>query len=200
MRTIRPLLPLGLAAALVLAGCSTSDPGTTPAAGTAQSSDQASADALLERVDLAGKDARTIVEELDASSAARPLPLTASVREDVLLVGDGQEEVALELPEDQFYVSVAPFREQTHECYYHSLATCQGELAEEEVTVRIVADDGTVVVEETTTTYSNGFVGFWVPRDLEGTIHVEHDGATGSVPFATTEGSPTCITTLQLAA
>lgn len=200
MRTLRPLLPLGLAAALTLAGCSTADPEPAPATSATQGTDQASADALLERVDLAGKDARTIVDELDASTEARPLSMSASVREDVLLLGDGQDEASYPLPEDEFYVSIAPFHEQTHECFYHSLATCQGELADEEVTVRIVADDGTVVVDETTTTYINGFVGFWVPRDMSGTIEVEHDGATGSVPFATTEGSPTCITTLQLEA
>ncbi|MGD8202368.1 CueP family metal-binding protein [Ornithinimicrobium sp. W1679] len=200
MPTFRPLLPLGLAAVLTLAGCSTGDPEPAPTASTTRTGDQASVDAMLAKMDLAGTDARTIVEELDTSVDARPLPLAASVREDALLLGDGQTEVALPLPEDEFYVSLAPFHDQTHECYFHSLATCQGELAQEEVTVRIVTDDGTVLVDETTTTYSNGFVGFWVPRDVAGTIEVEHEGATGSVPFATTEGSPTCITTLQLEA
>ena len=116
-----------------------------------------------------------------------------------MVVGNGAEEVSVPLPDDELYVSIAPFVETTHECYFHSLATCQGELVGEPVEVTITDAGGDVLVQETTTTYSNGFVGFWLPRDVEGTIEISAGDLTGSVPFATSEGSPTCVTTLQLA-
>lgn len=179
----RPIALAGIAAAaLILSGCATS-------AGEAD---------LLAQHGLDGLSGQEVVEQLDASADARPLALSASVRQSEVLVGDGSTEVALGLPEDQQYVSIAPFVDSTHECYYHSLATCQGELAEAEVSVTITDDDGKVLVDEVTETYANGFVGFWLPRDVGGTIEVVYGDYAGSVPFSTTDGSPTCITTLRL--
>ncbi|NCT90326.1 hypothetical protein GXB85_05080 [Cellulomonas sp. APG4] len=183
----RPRVLSRLAAAgaslLLLAACSTSSP----------------EDSLQAELGLDGIDGREIVEQLDASTDDRPFAFMASVREDEVLLGDGTQEVAVALPEDELYVSIAPYVDQTHECYYHSLATCQGELVEQPVSVTITADDGTVLVDEDATTYANGFVGFWLPRDVEGTIEVTYADKTGSVPFSTGEGDPTCITTLQVA-
>lgn len=192
---------LGLALALSLTACAESNPTTgTPAHDSPSAAVTADADALLAELGLAGRSGKEIVEQLEASTQERPLALTASVREDHLLVGDGSQETAVPLPEDKFYVSIAPYVEQTHECYYHSLATCRGELADEEVSVLIKDGDGKVLVDETVTTGTNGFTGFWLPHGIDdGTVEVTHDGHTGSVPLATTPGSPTCVTTLQLA-
>ncbi|MCL3860393.1 CueP family metal-binding protein [Actinotalea sp. K2] len=187
----------GLAAAtIVLAGC-TSDGGTAPAPEPEQSTAAGDADLLVD-LGLDGLSGQEIVERLDTSSQGRPLGFAASVREDEVLIGDGTIEVAVELPGDQLYVSIAPYVGSTHDCYFHSLATCQGEMVEDEVHVRIVSDDGDVLIDETATTYANGFIGFWLPRDVTGTLEVTQDHLGGSVPFATTEGSPTCVTTLQL--
>lgn len=96
-------------------------------------------------------------------------------------------------------MSVPPYVDQTHECFYHSLATCQGELSGEDVRVRTVDDEtGEVLVDEQTTTFDNGFVGFWLPRDIAGTIEVSHDGLTGTAGFTTTDDGATCLTTLRL--
>lgn len=170
------------AAALTLSGCTSAD----------------SDDQVLAGLGLDGRTGQEIVEQLDASPDARPLAFAASVREDEVLISDGKTEVAVDLPADQQYVSIAPYVDQTHECYYHSLATCQGELTEAEVAVTITGADGEVLVDEVTQTYANGFVGFWVPRDVSGTIEVTYGDLTGSVPFTTFEGSATCITTLQV--
>jgi hypothetical protein len=189
-------------AALVLAGCSA---GTEPEAGETTASGATAAatsgvEGRLATYDLDGLAADEIVDELDrVSLAERPDDLMASVRVDELVLSDGQEELAMELPDDRFYVSVAPFVEQTHECFYHSLTTCTGELGGEEVQVTIVDDAGEVLVDEQTTTYDNGFVGFWLPREVAGTIRVSHDGLEGEVPFSTTDDGATCVTTLQLA-
>ncbi len=169
-------------AALLLAACGSSG----------------SEDPVLADLGLDGMSGQELVEYLDQSEESRPLAFGASVREFEVLVSDGQTEVDVPLPEDAHYVSVAPFVESTHDCYYHSLATCQGELVGERVDVTITDDDGAVLVQETATTYANGFVGFWLPRDVTGTIEVKRGDLAGSVPFSTSEGDPTCITTLQL--
>jgi hypothetical protein len=205
-RSAATVSALGLALALSLSACSTGSadtaaPAEDSASASAPAGEGAATEELLAGLGLDGRSGREIVEELERSTQERPLDLTASVREDHVLVGDGTQEVAVPLPDDAYYVSIAPFVEQTHECYYHSLATCRGELAEEEVSVRITGDDGEVLVEETVTTGTNGFTGFWLPRGVEeGSIEVTHDGREGSVPLTTTPGSPTCVTTLQLEA
>lgn len=155
-------------------------------------------DSLLAEHGLDGKSAQQIVDELDASATERPLAFSASVRENELLIGDGTSEVTLALPEDEFYVSVAPFVDTTHDCYYHSLATCQGELVGQDLAITITDSLGEVLVDEETTTRANGFVGYWLPRDVTGTIEVSYDDYEGSIPFSTTDGSPTCITSLRL--
>lgn len=197
--TVRRLTVAAAGAVLLLAGCSAE---TEPQAGavTASEAPASGLDARLAEYDLDGRAAEEIVDELDRLPVAeRPADLMASVRVDQLVVSDGQEEAALELPEDKFYLSVAPFVDQTHECFYHSLTTCQGELGGEDVEVTIVDDAGEVLVDEQTTTFDNGFVGFWLPRDIDGTLTVSYDGKVGEVDFSTREDSPTCVTTLQLA-
>ncbi|WP_256837845.1 CueP family metal-binding protein [Ornithinimicrobium faecis] len=183
---MRTRFPVVLATgAFVLSACSTG-------------SDAVSTDPLLADHGLDGLTAQQIVEELEASTEQRPLRLGASVSEDELLLDDGTTEMALPLPEDEFYLSVAPFVTQTHDCFYHSLSGCQGELVGAEVAVTITDASGDVLVDEEITTHTNGFVGFWLPREITGTIEVSREGYAGSVPFSTTDGSPTCITTLQL--
>lgn len=172
----------------------------TACAQTTSDGTAAGADApLQDAYGLTGMTGREIVDHLDRLPAeARPTGLLASVRAGELLLSDGTAEVTVDLPEDERYVAVAPFVETTHECYYHSLTTCQGELVEREVDVTVTTDDGAVLVDETTTTQPNGFVGYWLPRDVEGTIEVGYDGRTGSVPLATGPDDPTCVTTLRL--
>lgn len=177
---------LAVVTVVVLAGCAASpQPSPQPE--------------FLSENGLDGLTGQEIVERLDASTDARPLPFSASVREENVILSDGTVEVSVPLPQDSYYVAVAPYLTSTHECYYHSLATCQGELTGEQVRITITGDDGTVLVDQTATTYTNGFVGFWLPRDIAGTIEVSFEDYTGTVPFSTSDGSPTCITTLQLA-
>jgi len=48
-------------------------------------------------------------------------------------------------------------------------------------------------------TYANGFLGVWLPRDLEVTLTVTLDGQSGSSVFTTTEADDaTCDTTIRL--
>lgn len=143
-------------------------------------------------------DVRQVIDAMDQLDQARPLPVQASVRpEEVVFSQDGQE-VAVPIEGDEVYVSIAPFVSQTHDCYYHALGGCQGELVGEDVHVTIKDDAGQTLVDEDATTYTNGFVGYWLPKDTQGTITITRDGKTAESPFDTSKDAPTCVTTLQL--
>ncbi len=186
-----------VACGLLLAGCA-SGPEAQPSSSSSASS---AAAAVLADHDLAGLEAPEVIERLDTMALAdRPGDLMASVQPDAVVVTDGQgREARLPMPEDQVYVSVAPYVDQTHECHFHSLTTCVGELGDESVDVMLTGADGEVLVDETRRTYDNGFVGLWVPRDLDATLTITHDGRTGTAPITTRDpDDPTCVTTLQL--
>lgn len=188
-----------LAAALVLSAC-TPGPDAAP---TAPSTTPAAIDAaaLLAPFDLTGRDGRELVDHLETLGGDdRPSELMASVRTDHLLLTTDAGEATLPLPADLFYVSVAPFAETTHECFYHSLTTCQGELVDTPVTLTVTDGDGTVVHTAETRTGANGFVGTWLPRGTTGTLSVTtEDGRTGQVNLGTSDNDPTCVTTLRVA-
>ena len=179
-----------------LAGCSSSD---EPEAAPSDSSSSTAGSGLLADYDLEGSSAREIIEELDQGED-KPANLMASIRYDELLVSSPNEpdkETSLPI-EDGFYLSMAPYVDGTHDCFYHSLTTCQGELVEEDLDVTITGADGEVLVDETVTTYPNGFVGFWLPRDIEATVEVAYDGRSATSEIGTGSEDPTCLTTMQL--
>lgn len=186
-----------IATVLVLTGCSTTSTQPTSPPTASQSIDAE----LLADHDLADLDAAQIIERLDTMPVAEhPSDLIASVQPDALVLTDDQErETELPMPDDEVYISIAPYLEQTHDCHFHSLTTCLGELANTEIQVRLTDDDGGVLLDEARQTYDNGFIGIWVPRGIEATLTIKHEGQTGSATISTTnEDDPTCITTLQL--
>lgn len=151
---------------------------------------------------LEGLDARQVIELLDTMPVAdRPANLIASVRPTELALSDNQDrEVSLPLPRDEFYLSVAPYVSRTHDCHFHSLTTCIGELSNAEVHVTVTdADTGEVLIDETRRTYDNGFIGLWLPRGLTTNLTLEVDGKSGVAPVSTAGDEVlTCLTTLQL--
>lgn len=186
---------LVLAAALALTGCSA----TTAPPEASASADPV--DALLATHDLAGLDARELIERLEAMPVAeRPTDLRASVRPDTLLLSTpAGDELSLPLPDGQFYLSLAPYLEQNHDCFFHSLTTCLGELRGESVDVLIVdSASGETLVDGTLQTNDNGFVGVWLPSDVEAELTITHDGHVVTAPVSTDEEAPTCLTTLLL--
>lgn len=155
---------------------------------------------LLADLDLADEDVTGVIDQLDRLPIdERPTGLMASVQTDELVLTDGQQEATMALPQGKSYVSIAPFVDETHDCYYHSLTTCLGEMSGENVDVVITdSETGEAVVDESTTTFDNGFVGFWVPSDISGTIRITAEGKSGSTEFSTKSDGPTCVTDLQL--
>ena len=180
------------ALALVLAGCSTTSESTATG--------EVNHEEFLGAYGLAGMDAAGAIDHLDQMAVAdRPTDLIASVRTDELLLTDDNQEVVLDLPENLTYVSIAPYVNQTHDCFYHSLTTCLGELDNEPIQITITDETtGDVLVEETTTTFDNGFIGFWLPDEATGTIEITHQGRTGITEFSTTDDGATCVTDLRL--
>ncbi|HJB09885.1 MAG TPA: CueP family metal-binding protein [Candidatus Brachybacterium merdavium] len=178
---------------LVIAGCSSSGSETAPVTGSEE---------LLQDHGFADIDAREIIDRLEALPVAeRPQNLIASVTpSSVQLQDDAGREAELPLPEGQFYLSVAPFVETTHECAFHSLTTCRGELRSREVTVSVVdAGSGEILEEGTRTTHDNGFFGLWLPRGITAELTCALEEYTGSASISTqAEDDLTCLTSLQL--
>lgn len=192
-RGLSSLVVLVVAAAGLLTGCQ-SDNGPAPDADTAQQ--------ILAAHGLEGRDVKGVIEELDTLPLAeRSADLFASIRPDELFLADGTDrEASLPMPEDETYISFAPYVSQTHECHFHSLTTCVGELGGAEVDVTITDDvTGQVLVDGAHTTFDNGFVGFWLPKGNDVTVSVERDGLRATTTLST-DGSEdaTCVTTLQL--
>lgn len=193
-------LAAAAAATLLLVGCSASNqpPSGSPAPQAVQSADADATQQFLGRHGLTGQTADQIVDKLDRTLEDRTAGPIGSVRPDQLILADDQGQVSLPI-NDRFYLAFAPYINRTHECFNHNLATCQGELVEQEMQVTITADDGRTLVNEPMTSFANGFIGVWLPKDVQGQITVEHDGKSVTAPISTGAEDPTCLTTLQLA-
>lgn len=187
---------------LVLSGCATDSQPPAGQGGSVQP--DGSATALADPLSAHGLDGLTgkeIVDRLDTlPQEQRATDMFASIRSnEVIIIGADESQTPVTLPEDQFYVSIAPFETQTHECFFHSLTTCVGELQNQEIQVLITnAADGSVLVDETTTTFDNGFVGYWLPRDITATVQITANGKTSTADLGTGQDDPTCVTTMQL--
>src|SRR5690625_1726459 len=81
---------------------------------------------------------------------------SASITSTALIVTDSEEnEEIYPLPQDEFFVSIAPYIDETHPCTNHSLTGCQGELVEKEFDIFIEDTEGNVVIEDTIKTEEN---------------------------------------------
>jgi hypothetical protein len=193
MKVTRPLMILA-AVALTLAGCAST--------ATEPPESSATAPSILAAYGLAGLDGPAIVDRLDRTPvASRPATLRASVRPGQLLLSevDSGQQTTVDLPDDLFYLAVAPYIEKTHDCYFHSLTTCRGELAGKNIHVTITErTTGKVLVDTTTTTFDNGFAGFWLPRGIDATITVTYETYAATGDISTGPEDPTCLTTLRL--
>jgi hypothetical protein len=125
--------------------------------------------------------------------------ISASITSQQLVVTDEHnKETMYDLPDDEFFVSIAPFETTTHPCAIHSLTGCQGELVEKEFQVLIEDEDGNVVVDKSITSLENGFIDLWLPRDKNFHVTIEHDGKVAESEISTFKDDNTCITTMQL--
>ena len=64
--------------------------------------------------------------------------------------------------------------------------------------VKVTDKKGDVLIQKPIKSYQNGFIGVWLPRNIEGTIEVSYNGKTASHAIATKDDSQTCLTELRL--
>jgi len=147
--------------------------------------------------DLGGLDVYEAVALLE-SRIDEPDTLRATIDSSHLKVVSEGITTLYSLPEHQFYLSVAPYLEETHPCGIHNLISCRGELVGQTFTVRTFDAEGTLILSQEVTTGANGFFGLWLPAGLEGTLQIESDGLSGTSSISTVSGSDTCLTTVRL--
>lgn len=124
---------------------------------------------------------------------------SASITSTDLIVKDNDnQEKVYDLPEDEFFVSIAPFINETHPCDIHSLTGCQGELVEEDFDLHITDSAGNVILNEMKKTEANGFIDLWLPRNETYNVTITQDDKTTESEVSTFKGDNTCITTMQL--
>ncbi|MFV0632753.1 CueP family metal-binding protein [Demequina sp.] len=195
------LLTVGLAA------CSgtpeATEPAPTPTEIATPEPTSTAAQEILEPFGFADLSAKELVDTLDAQPLEeRPADLRVSIRPDELLVSDASgAEAAMPMPQDAFYVSLAPYVDSTHECYFHSLTTCTGEMQNVPIDVLVTdAETGKVLIDEEITTFANGFLGLWLPRDRQVEVTFESEGRSATTTLDTSNpDDATCVTTMQLA-
>ena len=117
---------------------------------------------------------------------------------ELIITNEDNSTTAYNLPEDEFFVSIAPYIETTHPCAIHSLTGCQGELVNEEFDVYIEDTDGNVVLDQTMKTESNGFIDLWLPREKSYQVKITYGEKSVESEISTFENDNTCITTMQL--
>ena len=78
------------------------------------------------------------------------------------------------------------------------MSSCQGELVQTKLNVKAVDQSGTVIMDKPVSTLRSGFMELWLPRNR--TINLTISGLNRSATdvITTTDGSATCITTMQL--
>lgn len=155
---------------------------------------------ILAPYSLENRNVEDVVDALDQMPVnERPKDLIASVRIDQLELSTNDGTAAMEMPEDKTYVSFAPYVDSTHPCTFHSLTTCQGEMRNAPIHIKITeSGSNRVLVDERVKTFDNGFYGVWLPRNIDGEIEVTHEGKSGSADFSTKADGATCVTDLKL--
>lgn len=144
-------------------------------------------------------DAEGVKDLVQAYTVGEAQAKSASITGTELIVTeDNDKEKVYKLPEDDFFVSIAPFINETHPCDIHSLTGCQGELVNQDFDIYIEDSLGNEVLDETKQTEANGFIDLWLPRDETYNVIITQDGKTSESKISTFEDDNTCITTMQL--
>lgn len=159
---------------------------------------RANNDDFLVRNNLDGKSLSQIVDTLE-NRLNDPAGFTAGINGERLVMTDTKGSHEILLPNNQFYLSIAPYINQTHPCGIHNLVTCRGELKNQTFLVVVTnTQTNEVILNQNVKTANNGFMGIWLPRGLDVTVTVSQGSLTASTQVGTYSDSDTCLTTLKL--
>ncbi len=153
--------------------------------------------AFLEKHHLNGLSFEEMVEYLD-NNIDEKTGFKAAINGKTLMLSDSNNQFTYELPKNKFYLSIAPYINDTHPCSNHNLVTCRGELVNKTISVLVTDTSGKVIVDDEYTSGDNGFFGIWLPKNMKGNISVTYQGKTASAAITTYADSNTCLTTLEL--
>src|SRR5690625_4600885 len=117
---------------------------------------------------------------------------------ELIITENDDQELVYDLPEDDFFDSIAPFIKETQPCSIHSLTDCKGELDENELDVYIENIECSVIVHQTMNRKANVFIDLWLPREKNYQVNISYDGKVTESEISTFENDDTCITTMQL--
>lgn len=124
---------------------------------------------------------------------------SASITSDQLIVTEKDlKENTYSLPKDVFFVSIAPYIQDTHECAIHNLTGCRGELVNEEFDIYIEDSEGNIITNKKMKSLSNGFIDLWLPRNETYDVTIQYEGKKVESIISTFENDNTCITTMKL--
>ena len=161
-------------------------------------SNQRKSDAFLSRYELQSLSVVEIINYLEQKTD-EPMGFNAGVTATQLLLSDDKDTIELDIPADLFYLSVAPFINQTHPCANHSLVTCTGELQNETLRVLITdVDTDELILDQDIVTSPKGFAGLWLPSGKNLEMTITYKGLTATKQLSTFEYNETCETTMQL--
>lgn len=147
--------------------------------------------------DMPAEDVKDLVNEYSAGHFSDEKAATITATE--LIITDQEDnESVYNLPEGEFFVSIAPFLTETHPCTDHSLTGCQGELAHKDFDVLIEDSGGNMIVDDTMNSGENGFIDLWLPRNQTYQVTITHEGKQVESDISTFVEDGTCITTMQL--
>lgn len=175
----KQLFLISVAALIGLSGCASQQ---------SSSNQQVKESELVNIKQLVSDYSNDIIKDQSASITSTQLIVTNSDNSQLTYV----------LPQEEFFVSIAPYIEQTHPCATHSLTGCRGELVDTEFEVYIEDIEGIVIQSEKLKSNSHGFIDLWLPRDKEYHISITQNENTTESKFSTFENDDTCITTMQL--
>jgi hypothetical protein len=149
---------------------------------------------MLKKYGLADLSVKDMVNKLDSITNEKD-GLNASIIGTTLILYDNDKQYDFKLPTDEFYLSFAPYINEVHPCQTHNLVSCRGELFNKEFNVSIVKKDGTVITDQKVKSMNSGFIGIWLPRDIEATLTISYNGLSVTKTITTYAKSDTCLTT-----
>ena len=152
---------------------------------------------ILSQYGLLGLSATDMVESLEAQTINRD-EMVASISATQLTISTEDTVLTYPIPDDLFYLSLAPYITKTHPCGTHNLVTCRGELKNQSFDVLIIDQEGNEWVNDTLSSHDNGFIGVWLPRGIQVVITVTYGQWSVTKSIETFDNSNTCLADLLL--